>query len=252
VKTLKIGLLILVFLGFGISGASAALIGLYDYAFNIDGVISEPILGDPVPPVANIIGFNDLTGLGSISVTISGVGPHYVGLFVDHEIDNIPGDPADNTFFNEYGDTTGALAAGQSWEIDEPAFEFGDIRSYTIEDPPDTFTNYDGNFELSSLDTINNVPMGFEDDVSMALAYNFTLGALEFAMIDFLVTDDFAEITTPFYLTHTDPDSNNGEGASIYFSSSLDIKPVPEPGTMLLVGTGLVGLAGWRRRRSRK
>ncbi|GAB4249257.1 PEP-CTERM sorting domain-containing protein [Deferrisoma sp.] len=48
-----------------------------------------------------------------------------------------------------------------------------------------------------------------------------------------------------FYLVQDDPVANT----TLYFSSSLQV--VPEPGTLLLVGSGLAGLAGWRRRRAR-
>jgi hypothetical protein len=54
-----------------------------------------------------------------------------------------------------------------------------------------------------------------------------------------------------FYLTHTDPDSE----ATLYFYSTLIIKgisPVPLPGSLLLLGSGLLGLMGygWRRRQT--
>ena len=229
-KSLKIIFLALLFLWFGISGASAAEINLFDYGFNIDGTVSVPTMGDPVPGVADISGFDDITGLGSISMTIIGVGAHYAVLFVDHEIDE-----SVNTYYNENGSATGVAAAGQSWEIDEPGFVFGDI-----------FLN----FMASTLDNTNDVPAGFEDDVSMALGWDFTLVAGETAMIDFLLS---TMAPNGFYLSHTDPDS----AASIHFSSSLNITgggpdPIPEPTTLLLVGIGLVGLAGFGRKKFRK
>lgn len=234
-KNLKIVVLILLLLGFGISGASALSVGLVDYAFNIDGVISEPLLGDPVPYEADISGFDETTGLGSLQVTINGAGLHYVGLFVDHEID----EPV-NTYFNEFGAASGLPAAGQTWEIDEPGYVFGDIRTDGV-DP--------GNFESNALDNNNGVPFGSEDDVAMALAWDFTLGAGEIAMIDYVLGP---AVPFGFHLIHTDPDSN----ASFHFSSELTIAggpaPVPEPGTILLMSTGLGGLIGLGQRRFMK
>lgn len=203
-----------------------ATITLAEYAFNMDGVVSNPTIGDVVPAAVNISGFNTATGLGTITVTMGGVGAHGFSLFLDHEIvEDL------NTFFNEIGTASGAPAAGQSWEIDEPGWVFGDI--------------YD-NFLVGTLDNSNGVPDTAPDDVSMALGWNFTLGADETGVLSFNVSE-----TPPnagFYLMQTDPDSQQ----SIFFSSSLTIRGqgVPDGGSSLVLLLGaMTGLVGWRSRR---
>jgi hypothetical protein len=195
-------------------------VGLFEYAFNIDGTVSDNF----APAEADITGFDTGTGLGTISVSVGGAGSHYVSLFVDHEIDE-----ADNTFYNENGDTSGSAAAGQTWEIDEPGYVFGDI--------------YD-NFLASELDDMNALPAGSEDDVSMAQGWDFALAAGETAEVNFVLA---SVQPSGFYLSHTDPDSNT----TFYFSSSVDISPsgvVPIPGAVWLFGTALVGLGALGRR----
>jgi len=200
--------------------ASAASIVLFDWAFNIDGVVSSQPL---VPP-----GFDPATGIGEWKVTAATPGLHSVVAFFDHEIDE-----AINTFFNEYGAVSGVPLAGQSWEIDEPGFVFGDIYA---------------NLVAGALDDSNGVPQASPDDVSMAMGWSFVLAAGETATAKFLLSE-----TAPaggFYLQQTDPDS----GADIYFSSSIGFQGggpvIPEPGTIALVLSGLGLVAASRFRKS--
>jgi len=83
-------------------------------------------------------------------------------VFLDAEIDE-----GANSFFNESGRLEAVNGNGaadrlpDSWEIDEPGFLFGDI--------------FD-NLRAGALDNSNAVPVGFEDDVSLALGWE--LGSL--------------------------------------------------------------------------
>ncbi|MEI7908042.1 MAG: VPDSG-CTERM sorting domain-containing protein [Verrucomicrobiota bacterium] len=194
---------------------------LAEYAFNIDGTVSDYLLPAPPPAGVNIAGFNTGTGLGTIQMTMAGTGLHYGGVFLDHEIDEII-----NTFFNETGAKSGAPSSGLSWEIDEPGWKTGDI-----------FTN----FGASNLDNTNSslIP----DDVSMALAWNFTLNPGETALLSFNVSETMP--TSGFYLSQTDPASQE----SLYFTSSLAVQgqSVPDAGSSLaLLLCAMTGIVGWR------
>lgn len=206
--------------------ASAAAVTLFEYAFNIDGQVANITQGDVVPLAADLSAFDTSTGLGKITLSLSGSGAHSVSLFLDHDIDE-----AINTFFNESGRATGTPAAGQSWEIDEPGNVFGDI--YT-------------NFKLGALDGSNALPAGAEDDVSMAMGWSFVLGAGQQAVIDFSVSPNAP--AGGFYLSQVDADSN----ASLHMWSGLTIidqnQNVPEPASWMLVAPALAGLVLLRRR----
>lgn len=205
---------------------------LFDWGFNVDGTTYcdlGPCDNDGVAPGTipgiDVSGFDFGTGLGSIGFTISGAGAHSLVSFFDHEIDVLA-----NTWFNEFGATGGTAAAGQSWEIDEPGYVFGDI--------------FD-NFLSNTLDNSNGVPSGADDDVSVAMGWNFVLAADQTATISFLIGES---APVGFFLNHTDPDSVN----AIYLSSALDVMgggtQIPEPGTLWLLGAGLLGLGISRRR----
>jgi hypothetical protein len=201
---------------------SFGAVSLFDHAFNLNGTVSTG--ADPVPAAVDASGFNFSTGLGTLAINVTSTGANHVGLFVDHEID----EPI-NTFFNEFGFVTGAPAAGQSWEIDEPGFVFGDIYS---------------NFTSGSLD--NSTGTALSDDVSMALAWDFILASGEVGTMKFNLSDTLPGAGPSFRLSQTDPDSQ----VTIYFSSSLEIAEalpvgVPESGsTTILLLLGFASLTG--------
>ena len=225
-KKFSIVFLSILFLAFGASGALATSL-LDDWAFNVDGAIYEYWEGDSMPTSESLDG----EGLGTLTWTTSLLGNHNFIAFFDHEIDQ-----ATTTYFNEYGDTVNTPNATQSWEIDEPGYVFGDI--------------YD-NVLTGALDNTNSVPSGSEDDVSWAIGWDFTLAADETAIIS-LILSDIAPTTSGFYLSQTDVTTLE----TIYYSSSLDIQPsgapVPEPSTMLLLGSGLIGILGYGRKKLSK
>jgi len=232
----KISALIgIAFFGLTSLSANAAIIGLYDWGVNIDGTASEiGLMGDPIPGSVDVSGFDLTTGLGRIDISFSGAGAHNALTFFDHEIDE-----AINTFFNENGVGIGALAPGQSAEIDEPGFVFGDI-----------YSNFLGN----SLDNDSSLLPGSEDDVSMAIGWDFTLAADETAVASFFtsLSNDSGGL---FTLEQNDPDSSPAGaqgGTSIFFWSDLDINGpagLPEPGTLGLALFGMLSVFGLRRRK---
>ena len=206
------------------TAAQAANIALFDYGFNIDVNITLP--SDPLPSEINTSIFDFATGLGSISINLSGVGAHNVDAFFDHDIDT-----ASNTNSNETAFSNDFAIAGQSWEMDEPGYVDGDI--------------YD-NFQDSLLDNGIGISIydntSFPDDVSMAMGWDFSLAANEIALINLLLSETAP--TSGFFLTHSDPDSDS----SIYLSSSLSITAVPTPAALYLMMSGLLGLATVKRK----
>ena len=203
------------------SGAAQAALFVEDFGINING--TDILYSDSVPfqSEVDLAAYNATTGLGSIAMTFSAIGSYEVDAFFDYEFSE-----GSNSYVNEYGSVSGSAASNQSWEIDEPGFVFGDI--------------FD-NWQLNDLDNSNAIPAGSEDDVAVALGWDFDLLVNETATLTFDITD-FSP-SSGFFLTHSDSDSNE----NVYFSSSLVIAQaptptIPEPGTILLMFAGLFWL----------
>jgi len=229
-KKIKIGAPLILGLALSINSISAQAgpIDLNDWGFNVDGAVSlcsAPGVNCAAEPMP-LTGSLNSSGLGTLNMTIAGAGSHSFTSFFDFEMVE-----PQNTFYNEYGFTSGTAAAGQSWEIDEPGYVFGNIFDHL----------WDGN-----LDNTNSVPAGLEEDVSFGMDWDFNLLADETAVIELILSDTLD--TNEFYLAHVDSDSDT----TIYFWSSMTIRDstqnIPEPGTLFLLSAGLIGFAGLRRR----
>jgi len=223
---IAVGASALVGAGLPVSGG----VELTEKVVNSDGAVNEA-------------GFNSLTGLGTISVTITGAGAHKSYLFLDHELSS-----SVNTFFNETGATKpGAVPAGLSYEIDEPGW------ASAPDGPGDIY----GNVAAQTLDNgvfkVGAATLPTPNDVSMAFGWDVSLAAGETAYINYIVADSLQAVGARYYLVHSDPDSDE----SIYFATDLVIRgggnqPIPEGRTVLGAGLTalLVGVAAWRRRRA--
>ncbi len=136
--------------------------------------------------------------------------------YVDAEIDE-----PKNSFFNEVAATSGSLASGQAFEVDEPGFSSGDI--------------YD-NASNAALDGANASTTA--DDVAMAFSFLFPeLAPGEVARIEVMLSED-GDRLGDFAIRQSDTDPSSP--TTIDFSGRGILIPIPEPGAALLYGLALV------------
>mgnify|MGYP000212262166 CR=1 FL=1 len=201
----------------GLGSSPAAVIRLWEIAFNIDGALYNPNLGDPVPAAVEASGFDWTTGLGSLTVAVAGTGNHYLGAFFDHDIGNTP----------NYATVNGTPAAGQSWEADEPGYVFGNIYPHLA---------------ASALDNQNAAPPDRPFDTSLALGWSFFLDAGQSALLTLALSPD--EPQGGFYLAQSDSDSDGP--TTLFLSGGLQIQgaPIPDNGrSLMLLGGAVLALA---------
>jgi hypothetical protein len=140
------------------------------------------------------------------------------------------------TFFNEFATTTGALAAGQSFEVDEPGYASGNLVP---------------NLLAGALDGTNALPLGSPDDVAMA--FGFSLGVIPVGATgryEILISEDGDAIGS-FAIAQYD--SQTPSAATVTYSgrASLYSPAVPEPSAVLLYAAGFGVVATYLGRSAR-
>ena len=227
------------FLTFAFLSSTAYPVPIYslvDYGFNIDGELS--FASDPTPADVDISGFDTGTGLGTITATISGAGAHLFLFFEDIDIDT-----ATNGSFNELGVAYGSPGAGQSWEIDEPDFDTGDILSHFS-------STVSGSLLDNAVGLADFLETEFPNNIAWATGWNFNLDAGEIAEITLAVST-----TDPggFRLRQSDPET---DPTSVFLSGALRIDLDTEPAEQVADGGSMAwmlcaafcGLIACRRR----
>jgi hypothetical protein len=220
---------------------------LQEILFNLNGTLYHNTY---VVPGLNSAAFDDATGLGTLTLTHNpgAAGAYFFDVFFDHQL-HVP-------FYNEYGAVNGAPGAGMSWQIDEPGF--GDAnRLGTIFDNasnnaldntnhiPGTLSNFANDCGANGGGAVNP---NCNNDVSMALGFNFILAADEQAVITVMASA--IQPTAGFYLRQHDPNTPS----NVYLTGAISIQPsgpapIPEPRSWVLIGTAGLLLGGALRRR---
>jgi hypothetical protein len=214
----------------------ADTISLQSILTNVNGATHSDFTG------YNTGAFDQTTGLGTLTFTYSpGPGSYFFDVFLDHQL-NLP-------FFNEFGTVNGAPAAGQSYEIGDSFASniFPDVQAGGALANTNSLPGQAANF----LGTC--VGANCNGDFAAAMGFSFTLAAGEEEVITLS-----ASHTNPggFTLQDTHPvDDANPTALNLFISGSAAAVPtnsvqgaVPEPFSVVLLGTGLAVMVAFRRR----
>lgn len=180
-------------------------------------------------------GIDAATGLGTRTFSFTSADTYDVRSFFDLDLSL-----ATTGFSNEYGVAYNNADSRMSWEIDEPGYFVGNL-----------YKHFNGSGFDGTIGTNDYATEKIPDDVAVGIGWNFVLDPGFKATLNFTASGAQTFDPLMFYIGQYEAYGSNDP---VYFYSSLLIEPisgptVPEPSTIVLLGSALVGLSIYSRKR---